>query len=66
MGTKGIFAFIQNLKILSPAGTKLGAVQLVDHACCNFSEDLSAGLSLFAVGLCNAWLSVLMAPFPCF
>lgn len=66
MGRKESFAFIQNLKILSPAWKKLEAGQLVDHACHNFTEDLPAGLSLFAAALCNAWLSVLMAPFPSF
>lgn len=66
MGTKGMFAFIQNLKIVSPAGMKLESGQLVDHSCCSFSEDLSTGPSLCAVELCNAWLSVMMAPFSCF
>lgn len=54
MGTKGILAFIQNLKLLSLAGMELETRQLVEHACCHFNEDPSPELSLFAVGLCNA------------
>lgn len=66
MGRKGILALTQNLKTLSPAGMKLETGQLVDHTRCDFSADLSPELSLFAVELCNAWLSILMAAFPCF
>lgn len=66
MGSKGILAFIRNFEILSPAGIELKTGQLVGHACCNFSENLSPELSLFAVGLCTAWLSSPDGSTPCF
>lgn len=54
MGRKEVLAFIQNFKIFSPAGMELETRQLVEHACCNLSEDISPELSLFVAGLCNA------------